>query len=270
MQRFASGRRKFPGGAGGWSAHELVDGGGEKREVECAVRGDGSPERSRKAAAEGEHAGHASEQQDGERGRAETQMKAGLIAPQAVQGKVDEAEEDRIDDGGDGGVESLRKRLLDEAAEDHLLADGVEEQGGQRVEREEADGRHEPAHFIDVKVGADAGAPVIRRVAVESHAEGKEGQSVDGAGEGAEQQGLGAQAAGGEADSATPCRGKENERRSPHGHSLQKEELLQGVGAEESKETDQCDGQVEDQGHDPWRADKTGPEGFEQNGFRGG
>ncbi len=172
-------------------------------------------------------------------------MDSGAVSPQTVQMKVDHPEKQRTDERSEGGVEAARERLLDEAAKKYFLPDGVEENGGKGEEGKKAERRHESAHFIEMQIVTDAEAPVIRRVAIEGHAQDEEKETADCASQGAEKHGTGGHAALREADLASADWRETNKRESPHGHRLDKKEFLESKGAEDGEKAD-CGDEYED------------------------
>src|SRR5208337_3794890 len=115
---------------------------------------------------------------------------------------------------------------------------GVEEHGRQGEERKKPERGDKTAHLFKVKIVADADAPVVGRIAVDSHAKSKECDAASDAGKGAEQHGAGGQTAIGEANLAATGWGQEDEGQCPHGYSLNKEQLLERIWAKEGEKPD--------------------------------
>src|SRR5580698_2718965 len=138
-------------------------------------------------------------------------METGGIVPDAVETQIEEAEKQRADQRCEGRVEATGEGLLNESAKKYLLADWIKENRGQGVEAEKAKRGYDPAHLVDVKIVADAYAPVIRRVAVNNHAKDEEDARTDGACKRAGEHGGEGRSTLGQANFAAAGGGKEEE-----------------------------------------------------------
>src|SRR5208282_3946856 len=98
-------------------------------------------------------------------------MEACGIVPKAVKAKIHEPEEHRIDDRGEGWIEAANESLLNYATKEYLLANGVEENCGQRIKCKQSQRRHQALHLFQMKIVSNADAPVVRRVSVYLHPE---------------------------------------------------------------------------------------------------
>src|SRR5271166_6600119 len=98
-------------------------------------------------------------------------MEACGIVPKAVEAKIHEPEKHRIDDRGESWIEAASEGLLNDAAEEYLLANGVEENCGQRIKCKQSQRRHQAPHRFQVKIVSNTDAPVVRRISIDLHPE---------------------------------------------------------------------------------------------------
>src|SRR5208337_5131144 len=150
--------------------------------------------------------------------------------------EIGKAEGETVDHGGEEGVPAAGEGLLDEAAKENFVADGGEEDGWNGEKCEDDRGRQDAAQFVQAQIVPDADAPVVWRIAVERHAEGKAGEGTAGTGQRTEDQGRGGDALVAKANLAASIGGEQDERQSPDGRILQEKERLGRNGTEHCKE----------------------------------
>jgi len=176
---------------------------------------DGRPKGSGEGAAEGKQASDAGHEENSEGGRSDTDVEGVVILPNAVNVEIKEAKKQRVGKNCDSGIEAFGEGLLDQAAKQDFFPDGIQEHSWQRKKSKEAQGREEPAQFLEVKVVSNADAPAVRRVTVDCNAEEEEDEAGGGSSKGAEEHGRGGDAVRSEADLVTAGPRKEQIRRGP-------------------------------------------------------
>lgn len=158
----------------------------------CQVAGGmghhGAPEGAGPQAAKSEDRAEACQQKHHERAGDQAEMEARDVMPQAVDvQKMDEAVGEAIDQSGDHGIPTQREGLLDQPTKEELLTDGREAYGQQGDNGKSGCGRHDREHLVELEAVANADAPVVGRVAVESHPDPENEKTAHRPGQGAEE-----------------------------------------------------------------------------------
>ena len=152
----------------------MEEDGGDHCQIAGGMCGNGGKERAGAKTAEREDRADAGQQNHRKRGRDNAEMEARGVAPYAMDMKVDQAEGERVDYSGEDGVPAKREGLLNEAAEENLFAHGSEDGGWQRNDGKESAARNYGPELVDLEAVPDAQVPIVWRVAIEIHANGKD------------------------------------------------------------------------------------------------